>query len=508
LDDSFYWLNILKNDQFYFFQLGSDRFSPLNGFSQQIISYYSFSPIVFFLYNFIIGICSICILVKLISYFTNRFKFLPILIIVSPGFTYTHYLFFAGEPTLLFFWCVFILSLYKTINQNKSILWILISFLSANIALYHKETGFVILIVFSISYLFFYYFLLNKKNYSIRKDKKIYITFSVLIASGFIYFALYIFSSMQYLDAGYLNALTPNWSLKSRIVYSLKSFILYVISDPIITIILPYIFVLSIFERINKSEIYNNLKSFIILDSLSISVIVFFGFYTLLGIHAEHYLLPSYPFAIIAITGYLSILAKHGLKIFDNRYKIFLSLIIIILITNGVFSSFNQVFFYRASSRNFMQYKDALIHKINDINLIENNRINFYLPGIDDIGYTARRHQDILNFYEVDTDKIKFAYNKANQNWLEQNMADSNENFVQKGDFLLIRPNSTISQDEITANLQGLKLREIMRTQSPYYFEIPEIRHMLKYIMLKKNPNALDSQMIYREVNYAIYEVL
>ena len=40
------------------------------------------------------------------------------------------------------------------------------------------------------------------------------------------------------------------------------------------------------------------------------------------------------------------------------------------------------------------------------------------------------------------------------------------------------------------------------------YFVIPEIRHFLKYIMLKKNPEALGSKMVYREVDYAIYEVL
>jgi len=58
------------------------------------------------------------------------------------------------------------------------------------------------------------------------------------------------------------------------------------------------------------------------------------------------------------------------------------------------------------------------------------------------------------------------------------------------------------------ANLQGLQLHEIMRTDSPYYFELPEIRHFLKYIMLKKNTDALGSKMVYREVDYAIYEVL
>ena len=79
---------------------------------------------------------------------------------------------------------------------------------------------------------------------------------------------------------------------------------------------------------------------------------------------------------------------------------------------------------------------------------------------------------------------------------------------LKKGDILLILPNSTISQDEILSNLQGLQLREIIHTESPNYFEIPEIRHLLKYIMLINNPNILGTRMVFREVDYAIYEVL
>ena len=73
---------------------------------------------------------------------------------------------------------------------------------------------------------------------------------------------------------------------------------------------------------------------------------------------------------------------------------------------------------------------------------------------------------------------------------------------------MLILPNSTISQHEILSKLRGLQLREIVHTQSSNYFEIPEIRHILKYIMLYLIPNLLVTMMVYREVDYAIYEVL
>ena len=157
-----------------------------------------------------------------------------------------------------------------------------------------------------------------------------------------------------------------------------------------------------------------------------------------------------------------------------------------------------------------MQYKDVLIQNVNNINLNFNNLISFYIPGKNKMrmDYTAIMHKNILSFYEIDVDQINFEYSTTNDNWVEQSEIAFNEPNIKKGDILLILPNSTISQNEILSNLRGLRLREIIHTQSPNYFEIPEIRHLLKYIMLKINPTLLGTRMVSREVDYAIYEVL
>ena len=157
-----------------------------------------------------------------------------------------------------------------------------------------------------------------------------------------------------------------------------------------------------------------------------------------------------------------------------------------------------------------MQYKDALIQSINHVNLTNNNLFSFYIPGKsrERMLYSVDRHKDLLSFYEVRIDKIKFEFNNANHNWVEQSKESGVKPNLKKGDILLILPNSTISQNEILSNLQGLRKREIIHTQSPNYFEIPEIRHLLKYIMLKINPTLLGTRMVSREVDYAIYEVL
>jgi len=154
-----------------------------------------------------------------------------------------------------------------------------------------------------------------------------------------------------------------------------------------------------------------------------------------------------------------------------------------------------------------MMYKDALIQKINKLNLIKNNTSNFFIPGEKDIGISSFRHKYLLKFYDIDIDKIRFEYNSTNKNWIIKNIGRNTGEFVKKGDLLLITPNTNISQDKIMENISDLKFKKILQTQSPYYFEIPEIRHFLKFIILKQNPETLIHQMIYREVDFGIYEI-
>ena len=157
-----------------------------------------------------------------------------------------------------------------------------------------------------------------------------------------------------------------------------------------------------------------------------------------------------------------------------------------------------------------MHYKDVLLQNVNNINSNNNKLVNVYIHGKSKMRmiYSVDRHKDLFSFYEVDIDHIKFEYNNANHNWVEQSKESGAKPNLKKDDILLILPNSTISQDEILSNLRRLRLREIIHTESPNYFEIPEIRHLLKYIMLNKNSNLLGTRMVYREVDYAIYELL
>jgi len=489
------------------------RYAPLNGISQQIISFLSFSPTYFFIYNYITGCISIIILLKIIRNIADDFWYIPILIIFLPGFSLTYFSFFAGEPTLILFWCILLLLLYNIFLENtfKSKISFFIILFATNIALYHKEPGFIFLIVFSVSYLFGY-FLCNKMGRNVGKIGFYKVLVLMAFVSSSIAFLIqYIIISLGSFKTGYLIYLTPDWSLTGKLYYTFKALILYIISDPIISVILPVLFVLSYYLRkkitLSSDSLYHN-QLYLFCTCLSLSVISYLCFFLFLGIYAPHYLLPTYPFALISLAYYLKILVPFIKKNFSRFYTLIPLSLTAILLINSLFSSINLAVNQKVSSYNFMRYKDALIKEINNLNLTKNNRINLFIPGEKDIGISAYRHKYILKFYDVDTNNISFVHNSTNKNWIMKNSASNAVELVKKGDLILITPNTNISQEKIMKNLSDLKFRKIIKTQSPNYFELPEIRHFLKYVMLKQNPESLRHQIIYREVDFGIYEIL
>ena len=97
-------------------------------------------------------------------------------------------------------------------------------------------------------------------------------------------------------------------------------------------------------------------------------------------------------------------------KNFKSLYIFLPSFLLVVLLINSIFSAINLAVFYKVSSYNFMHYKDVLIQNFNSINLNNANLVNFYIPGKSNMWmqYSADRHKDLLSFYEVDMNNIKF----------------------------------------------------------------------------------------------------
>ena len=449
-----------------------------------------------------------------------KLKYWPVFIflVFVPGYADSFYQIVNPEKELIFFWCLFLFTIMTLLdnesNKHRSIILMFISFPLIIFSLFLKETTFIILSTFCSSFLVLNSKILSFSTQKIQINTKVkYIFYSGLMLSLSFLVLFFIFTRSAPDTEGYHYLLTPADSIVTRIMFSVKALILYAITDPLLVLLLPILFFYSVYQRVVLSkDIFseNRIRYSTFIDACAITALSLIAAYIVLGFHGFRYLLPAYPFALVALASYLQIFLPIIKNNFKKLYIFVPSVFLVILLINSIFSAVNLAVFYKVSSYNFMQYKDVLIQNVNNINLNFNNLISFYIPGKNKItmDYTASMHKNILSFYEINVDQINFEYSTTNDNWVEQSEIAFNESNIKKGDNLLILPNSTISQDEILSNLRGLRLREIIHTQSPNYFEIPEIRHLLKYIMLKINPTLLGTRMVFREVDYAIYEVL
>ena len=523
-DDAAFFLIRLKNNLFgnaldrFSFENPSDRFIPFYYFGYQLISFFTFKPFFFFLYNLFLSLSTL-ILLQIIR-IKLKLKYWPVFIflVFVPGYADSFYQIVNPEKELIFFWCLFLFTIMTLLdnesNKHRSIILMFISFPLIIFSLFLKETTFIILSIFCSSFLVLNSKILSFSTKIIQINTKVkYIFYSGLILSLSFLVLFFIFTRSAPDTEGYHYLLTPADSIVTRIMFSVKALILYAITDPLLVLLLPILFFYSVYQRVALSkDIFseNRIRYSTFIDACAITALSLVAAYIVLGFHGFRYLLPAYPFGLIALASYLQIFLPSIKKHFKKLYIFVPSVFLVILLINSIFSAVNLAVFYKVSSYNFMQYKDVLIQNVNNINLNFNNLISFYIPGKNKItmDYTASMHKNILSFYEINVDQINFEYSTTNDNWVEQSEIAFNESNIKKGDNLLILPNSTISQDEILSNLRGLRLREIIHTQSPNYFEIPEIRHLLKYIMLKINPTLLGTRMVFREVDYAIYEVL
>ena len=522
-DDAVVFLIRLKNnlfgdalDRFSFENPSDDRFNPFYYFGYQLISFFTFKPFFFFLYNLFLSLSTL-ILLQIIR-IKLKLKYWPVFIflVFVPGYADSFYQIVNPEKELIFFWSLFLFTIMTLLdnesNKHRSIILMFISFPLIIFSLFLKETTFIILLTFCSSLLILNSKLLPYSIHNINFNIKIkYVLYTGLILSLSFLVLFFIFTRSAPDTEGYHYLLTPADSIVTRIMFSVKALILYAITDPLLVLLLPILFFYSVYQRVVLSkDIFseNRIRYSTFIDACAITALSLIAAYIVLGFHGFRYLLPAYPFGLIALAAYLQIYVPSIKKYCKTLYIFIPSIVLVILLVNSIFSAINLAVFYKVSSYNFMQYKDVLIQNVNNINL--NNLISFYIPGKNKMtmDYTASMHKNILSFYEINVDQINFEYSTTNDNWVEQSEIAFNESNIKKGDNLLILPNSTISQDEILSNLRGLRLREIIHTQSPNYFEIPEIRHLLKYIMLKINPTLLGTRMVSREVDYAIYEVL
>jgi hypothetical protein len=494
-DDTGYWLYIFKNNNISLSYFNNDRFAPFNTISTKLISLLSFKPVVFFLYNFLLAFLSFSILLYITLKSDLKTWFFPIIIIFTAGFSTTFYRIYHGERELFFLWAVFIFISFQSINFKYQIEIsnsIYFTLIPINVTLYYKETSVILLALISLFTLFVLIKNSNKYFQLSIKNKKILLNLLILyFLSIIIYIYLYTKYTTPIYSDSYYNKLVPNNSIYSRLNYSIKSLFLFSISDFLIFIFLPSISLFLNYLRIKKLIILSNINKLYLANILFFISLFFTISYVLLGIHSNYYLLPVYPFSILSLCLYIDLF--YELKLIRN--KIILYVLFPIIIINSINSSINEIIFLRISSKNFMNYQFRLNYILNQDSKsnISNNAILFL--GVNDITYYENIQNCYLKFYDISTNNVKIL---------------SSIDFENKGKpkfkiYFIVTPNSNENKLQINNRIKSLGLKNIFRTSTLYYFELPELRHIVKYFMIKFNKSSIQSPNIYREVDFEIY---
>ena len=203
------------------------RFSPLGGQEYNLVALISNTPLAYFAFNTILLLGFIFIFLKILNEFSSNrtANYLAISILLfMPAVTNTFFKLLYVEKNVIFYLSVFLISFIAFQKQQKAAYFI-IALLSANIAIYYKETVFIGVAVFSAGHLVLSWRQINRKGRLLN---------ILLIISAAIYISIYLLTIQPNIHSAYLPS-----SAHNNFLIFIKNILNYgLFSDPILILIL------------------------------------------------------------------------------------------------------------------------------------------------------------------------------------------------------------------------------------------------------------------------------
>jgi hypothetical protein len=377
---------------------GNGRFFPLDAQEYNLVSVMSNSAIAFYSFNALELVIVVFIFYKLFSLLTLSHKHWYLVFVVlgmlllSPGFVTAWFRLFVPERNALFFFILFLFS-YFNYQRKESVLTGLFGLLFANLALYYKEPGFLMLGTFVFCHLIF--------GWKVLKPNQKIFDF-LLLGSSFIFILVYYF--VVYRNIGkVLYGEIPY----SQVLLFVKNIINYILIDPFLIFVLPLLIMYRIylvcFKQSGKEPIY---------DSLLIASFVYVLVFLKLNMCAYHYLLPAYAFGITGMVYFL--FKQEYLK--HVFLKVTVSIGLIIFFSSLLPAGLHLISYYKNVPTNFQRTLDYLEAYIPT----QNHRVNIYLDGVNRGSNTEVYHSFIafLNFRGLDDKAFDFKSDLASDNKL------------------------------------------------------------------------------------------
>lgn len=406
-----------------------------------------------------------------------------LLIILSPSFPTAFLRLFVPEKLESVFFAIFICS-YIFYFKKQSTLILIIAIISANIALYFKETSFILL---GSMALFHFIFTIKLKN---KKQKIIDI---LLMLSAFIWLILYYFIVIINKTTDYKYGDTPY----NQLIVLIKTITNYLLNEPFLFIGISFLLIFRIYLIIKKKDNINPL-----LDSMLIASFMHLLSYIALNIWSFHYLLPAYIFAIFPIIFYFK-------KYITNKLVKFIFYIcIFIYIFNSIPAFIYQFNHYKTIPTNFQN----TLTFINNY-LKESPNTNIYLYKVDSasnievyhsfikyLEFMGNNNFDLFTDMPINDELLDIKNKDAKYNVFKTNELTN----PKQNDLIVLTPYSSINVD--SKQIQDYELL----FESKFGFNIPllNIKTLLKYFIHLIAPNIfLQKNIFISDVNFKIYRV-
>ena len=476
----------------YFDTYAMGRFIPLGGQEYNLVGLISNDPFWYFAVNAFEFVLFAILLLKILQQFSDNKLLIyssVLLVFFVPGFTINFFKLLNVEKNVIFYLAIFLAS-YLSFIKEQRILTFIFALVSANIAIYYKETVFVAITAFAVSHLLFSWRKINVAGKILD---------SLLILSSFVYVIIYLLIVFPH-----RGEIIYNQSIYDPLLVLTKNLLNYsFFSDPIPILLIPLALV-RLYQILLRRR-----DPVPFLDSMIIAGVTYVAAYLVLNIYSPYYLLPVYVFALPSLVYFYE---RGELK--GTFWKASSIIVGIVLLTNTLPSGIYYLTYHKYISKNFNNVINYLAADIN--NKYNGQRINIFIDGVDRgtgqgvyiiFGEYLKYKGLSIRKFDLKTDmeamdKRPFAIRPSpfdKESDLDAIGVPSEyprlpftvfqKGKLQKinsGDYLVVSPHSTknVNQEYLASLKKDYQL--LYRTESPLAFPNINLKTGIKYLMSKK----------------------
>lgn len=343
----------------YYSSVELGRFSPLGGQEYNLVGVFTNSPLGYFAFNALEMVSCVFLLAWVLRRHSTSAALVYLslaALLLTPGFTLAFFKLLYVEKNVLFLLAAFMASYLLFQRQSKPI-YLALTLLCANVAIYYKEPVFAAIAVFAAGHLLLAW---RDSGTSSR------LLDGLLIASALLYAGIYLFVVWpQRGPVLYAPALAD-----ASVLAWAKNFANYAFfSDPIPLLLLLPLLLWRLFRVFGRGEAAHPL-----LDPMLAAGAAYVGVFLVLNMYSPYYLLPAYVFALPPAIHFMS-------RLRNFFWKACLGATALVLVFNAIPLAIHYIAYNKYVPVNFNRTMDFLVDDINRRYVGE--RLNIFFDGVD-----------------------------------------------------------------------------------------------------------------------------